>query len=79
MAMFILTMLSDATGRTSKLGQGTLFGTRETEKAMGIKKFEEVRRRYQREGISGMKDLGKLHGKASLGAVENCFSSHPLG
>lgn len=79
MTMFILTMVSDATGRTSKLGQGTLFGTRETEKAMGIKKLEEVRRRYQREGISEMKDLGKLRGKASLGAVENCFSSHPLG
>ena len=79
MTMFILTMVSDATGRTSKLGQGTLFGTRETEKAMGIKKFEEVRRRYQREGISEMKDLGKLRGKASIGAVENCFSSHPLG
>ena len=77
--MFSLTMVSDATNRTSGLEQGTLFGTRETEKTMRIKKFEEVRRRYQREAISEMKDLGKLHGRASLGAVGKCFSSHPLG
>lgn len=77
--MFSLTMVSDATGRTSGLDQGALFGTGEAEKTVGIKKFEEVRRRYQREAISEMKDLSKLHGKASLGAVGKCFSSHPLG
>lgn len=51
--MFSLTVVSDATNRTSGLEQGTLFGTRETEKTMRIKKFEEVRRRYQTEAISG--------------------------
>ena len=56
MATFILTMVSDAMGRTSRLEQGTLISTRETGKTKGIIRFEEVRRMDQREGISEVRD-----------------------
>ena len=53
--MFSLTVVSDATNRTSGLEQGTLFGTRETEKTMSIKKFEEEggarEKRFLDEGL----------------------------
>lgn len=41
MAMFSLTMVSGAAGRTSGLDQGALFGTGEAEKTVGIKSLKK--------------------------------------